>query len=88
MKKNNKIEKKAVAIKYLKENLYIPKISAIGNKEFAQQIIMKAKENGIKIVENEEFFEFEKLFRVGREIPAEIYEIVAEILAYILKTND
>ncbi|HNZ26602.1 MAG TPA: EscU/YscU/HrcU family type III secretion system export apparatus switch protein [Spirochaetota bacterium] len=83
-----KSRKKAAAITYLKENLDIPIISALGSDELADKIIEKAKENGIKIFENKEFFQYEKLFDIGNEIPPEIYKIVAEILVFIIKSND
>ncbi|MBP7554411.1 MAG: EscU/YscU/HrcU family type III secretion system export apparatus switch protein [Spirochaetes bacterium] len=85
MQKNRK---KAAAVTYLKENLDIPIISALGSDELADKIIEKAKENGIKIFENKEFFQYEKLFDIGNDIPPEIYKIVAEILVFIIKSND
>jgi type III secretion system FlhB-like substrate exporter len=80
-------EKKASAIKYFKENLDIPVIAAYGKGAFAEEIIKKAVENGIKVVENKDFFQFDNLFKSGEKIPEEIYKIVAEILAAILETN-
>lgn len=78
---------KATALKYSKENLDVPVIAAIGSGELAEKIIEKAKENGIKIVENSEFYDFENIFKLGEEIPPEVYGIVVEILKYILYTN-
>jgi len=80
-------EKKASAVKYFKENLDVPVISAYGKGKFAEDIIKKAIENGIKVVENRDFFQFDSLFKVGEKIPQEIYRIVAEILAAILDSN-
>jgi flagellar biosynthesis protein len=82
-----KKEKKAALIKYLKENLDTPVISALGNGKFADELIKKAIENGVKIVKNEDFFKFESLFKSGREIPHEVYKIVADIILAILETN-
>lgn len=78
---------KAAAIKYSNEKLDTPVISAIGNGEFAREIIRLAKENSINIMKNENFFDFENLFEVGKEIPFEVYKIVADILVEIMKTN-
>jgi flagellar biosynthesis protein len=83
----NKKNKKAAAIKYTKENLDTPVISAFGNDKFAEEIINQAKKNKIDIVENKEFFEFENLFSIGSEIPIEVYKIVANIIAQIINTN-
>ncbi|HOV13701.1 MAG TPA: EscU/YscU/HrcU family type III secretion system export apparatus switch protein [Spirochaetota bacterium] len=81
------MKKKAASISYLNENSEIPIISSIGEGEFAKKIIEKAKANGIKIVQDTNFFEFEKLFKPGKPIPEEVYNIVVEILITILKTN-
>jgi flagellar biosynthesis protein len=81
------MRKKAASIKYLKENIDIPIISALGYDKFAEQIIDEAKKNGIKIIENKDFFLFDKLFMPGEEIPEEVYKIVVDILVMILKTN-
>lgn len=80
-------KKKAIAIKYLKENLDVPIISALGEGEFAKKIIDIAIKNGIKVVENKELFKYENLFSVGSSIPEDIYNIVASILSYIIKSN-
>ena len=77
--------KKAAALTYLKKKLDIPVISAMGSGEFAEKIIAKAAENGVKIVENEDFFMFQDRFRVGQEIPQEIYTIVVTILTEVLR---
>jgi flagellar biosynthesis protein len=84
--KKNKL--KAALIKYSKEDLVTPVISGYGTGELAKQIIEQAKKNNIKIVENKAFFEFESLFKVGQEIPYEVYKIVARILSCILNTNN
>ncbi|MBN2544663.1 MAG: EscU/YscU/HrcU family type III secretion system export apparatus switch protein [Spirochaetes bacterium] len=80
-------KKKAASIKYLKEKLDVPVISAYGVDEFAEKIINEAVKNGIEIVKNEEFFKHEKLFDIDAEIPEEVYKIVADIIACIIKTN-
>ena len=80
-----KNRKKAAALTYLKKELDIPVISAMGENEFAEKIIAKAAENGVKIVENEDFFLFADKFRVGQEIPQEIYTIVVGILTEIIR---
>ena len=78
---------KAAAIKYKKENLDVPVISALGSGEFARKIIDDALKNGIEIMADENFFEFEQLFVPGKEIPPDVYQIVAKILSYIINTN-
>lgn len=82
-----KEKKKSIAIKYLKENLDVPVVVAKGEGEFARKIIEEAINNGIKVVENKEIFEYYDIFIVGKEIPEDVYSIVASILAYVIKTN-
>ncbi|MCK4798506.1 MAG: EscU/YscU/HrcU family type III secretion system export apparatus switch protein [Spirochaetes bacterium] len=84
---NIKKEIKAAAIKYSKEDLEIPVISALGSGEIAIKIIEEAKKNGIDIVKNSDFFKFEDLFKSGNEIPIDVYKIVVDILSYIINTN-
>jgi len=82
-----RIKKKAAAVKYLKEKLDVPVIAAYGTDEFAAKIIKEAMKNGIEIVCNEDFFKYEKLFSINAEIPGDVYKIVADIIACIIKTN-
>ena len=83
-----KKRRQAAALTYLKKELDIPVISAMGEGEFAEKIIAKAAENGIRIVENEDFFILKDKFRVGQEIPPEIYKIVVEILTQVLTMHN
>ena len=83
-----KKRRQAAALTYLKKELDIPVISAMGEGEFAERIIAKAAENGIRIVENEDFFILKDRFRVGQEIPPEIYTIVVEILTQVLTMHN
>ncbi len=82
-----KKNKKAAAIKYLKEKLKTPIIAALGTDNFAEKIIEEAKKNSIEIIENKDFFNFEDMFKIGKEIPFEVYEIVAKIISQIINTN-
>ena len=74
------MKKKAASITYLKKNYSIPIISSIGEGQFAKEIIEIAKQNGIKVVEDKNFFNYENLFKVGKPIPEGVYELVIEFL--------
>ncbi len=74
----------AVAIRYDAETETAPVLLAKGEDFLAQKIKEKAKESNVEIVENK------KLARmiygtvdVGQEIPPELYQAVAEVLAVI-----
>jgi flagellar biosynthesis protein FlhB len=75
----------AVAIKYNREEMIAPEVSARGQRAFADMIKEIAEENKIPIMRNIPLawalFELEE----GAEIPEELYSAVAEILAYIYR---
>ena len=74
--------KKAVALKY-NTDLPAPFVLAKGKNSAAEKLLSIAKANNIHIMHEDELAE--RLFWVetGDFIPEEIYEIVAEILAYV-----
>jgi flagellar biosynthetic protein FlhB len=76
----------AVAIKYSMESGGAPKVVAKGKNYLALRIRQKAIENQVPIVENPPLAQaLYKSVDVGKEIPADLYRAVAEILAYIYK---
>ena len=79
----------AVALKYDADVSQAPVVLAKGEDYLAQKIKEVAKENNIAIVENKPLARM--LFSnvdIGAEIPPELYQSVAEILAMIYKTNN
>lgn len=78
----------AVAIKYDAEKMGAPIVVAKGGDLLADRIRRIAIENGIPIIEKKPlaralFFDV----KVGQAIPAEFYEAVAEILAYVYRLS-
>ena len=74
----------AVAIKYDAEVSRAPVVLAKGEDFLAQKIKEAAKENNIEIVENKPLARM--LYanvEIGEEIPPELYQAVAEILAMV-----
>jgi flagellar biosynthetic protein FlhB len=74
----------AVAIKYDAEKARAPIVLAKGEDFLAQKIREAAKENGIEIVENKPLARM--LYanvEIGEEIPPELYQAVAEVLAMV-----
>ncbi len=78
------MKKKAVAIKYT-EGDHAPKIIAKGKNRLAEMIVKIALENDVEIQENRLLSEALIQFDVGEYIPEEMYEIVAQILAYVYR---
>ncbi|MCL2295301.1 MAG: EscU/YscU/HrcU family type III secretion system export apparatus switch protein [Spirochaetes bacterium] len=78
--------KKAVALQY-NESLIAPVITAKGSGSSAEKIVEIAAKNGIVIVKNEALSDSLCTFNAGDFITEEYYEIVAEILAFVLKVR-
>lgn len=78
----------AVALEYNPESMAAPVVLAKGRNLLAQKIKREARWHGIPIVENPPLAQ--ALYRaaeVGQTIPAKLYTAVAEILAFIFRTQ-
>ena len=77
-----KHRRKAAALKY-ENNLQAPVVTAAGAGFVADKIIEEAKLNNVPVVYNKELSELLTNVEVGDYIPAELYEAVAYVIAYI-----
>lgn len=76
----------AVALKYNTKTMKAPLLLAKGERKIAEQIRRIAEEHEISIVENEPLARsIYRTTRVNREVPRDLYQAVAEVLAYIYK---
>jgi flagellar biosynthetic protein FlhB len=78
----------AVALEYKPEAMAAPVVVAKGRNLLAQKIKREARWHGIPIVENPPLAQ--ALYRaaeLGQAIPAKLYTAVAEILAFIFRTQ-
>jgi len=82
-----KKRKKAAALSYNPEKGEVPRIIAKGAGFIAQKIIAKAKEHNIIIKEDPELAEAFSRLDLYQEIPEELYQIAAELLAEVYKIN-
>lgn len=73
----------AVAIVYDDLNDFAPKVAAKGRGLIAEQIIARAKENGIYVHESKELIAMLMQVDLDDHIPAELYQAIAEILAWL-----
>lgn len=80
--KDNK-QKRAIALRYDKEQDNAPRVTAKGKGYLAEQIIAVAKEAGIEIHEDEDLSKILDTLDIDTIIPVEAYTAVAEILSYI-----
>ncbi|WP_077367484.1 flagellar biosynthesis protein FlhB [Anaerosalibacter sp. Marseille-P3206] len=79
----------AVALKYDRENSSAPYLVAKGVDLIAENIKKVARENKIPIVENKPLARaINEVVEIGEVIPEELYEAVAEVLAYVYSLKD
>ena len=83
----NRIKKKAVALRYDTTQDVAPKVIAKGAGEIAAKIIALAKEYGIPIQEDADLVEILAKLDLNADIPPDTYLVVAEILAFIYRAN-
>ena len=80
--------RKAVALRYRSGQDEAPKVAAKGQGRLADKIMALAREHGIPIKEDPDLVEVLARLEVDQEIPAELYMVVAEILAFVYRSND
>ena len=74
----------AVAVKYDREVAAAPIVVAKGVDYLAKKIREKAMESNVEIIENKPLAKaLYNTVDIGREIPAELYKAVAEVLAFV-----
>jgi flagellar biosynthesis protein len=74
--------RKAAALKYEK-NFEAPVVTAAGMGQIAENIIERAQSNDVPIVYNKELSDLLCNVDIGEAIPTELYEAVAQVIAYI-----
>ncbi len=79
---------KAVAILYDEAKGSAPRIIASGQGLVAEKIIATAREAGIHIQEDANLVELLAKIPIGSEIPTELYQTVAEVLAFVYQVNE
>lgn len=78
----------AVALEYDLDKMEAPVVVAKGEDFVAQKIKEKAREADVKIIENKPLARsLNKMTEIGDQVPIELYQAVAEILAEIFKSR-
>ena len=80
--------KKAAALKYEREGDYAPIVTATGKGMVADEIIKKARENNIPILEDASLVEILAELNINEAIPEELYQAVAEVFAFIYRADE
>ena len=79
--------RKAAAIKY-EQGYDVPIVTAAGMGYIADKILEKAEESKVAIVKNEELANLLSNVDVGSEIPVEIYDAIAKVIAYVIDIDE
>jgi flagellar biosynthesis protein len=79
--------KKAVALRYSPESDHAPILTAKGKGRVAEEIIRRAREHGVPIQEDASLVEVLSKLDLDTEIPPELYQLVAEVLSFIYRTD-
>ena len=88
METKNRKSEKAVAILYDKEKADAPQVVASGRGIIAQKIIETAREAGVHIQQDPDLAEILSKVPLGEEIPPELYQTIAEVLAFVYQMNN
>ena len=80
-------KKKAVALKYKAGEQAAPVVAAKGAGEIAERIIKIAMEHGIPVREDPDLLEALSKLDINEEIPVELYQVIAEVLAWVYRIN-
>ena len=79
--------KRAVALKYEAAKDHAPRMTAKGNGLMAERIVELARKEGIPLQEDPNLVGALMQLDFQDEIPAELYQAVAEILAFAYRLN-
>lgn len=89
MKKNNsRRTKSAVSLRYDSLTSVAPKVTAKGKGQVAENIIALAHEHNIPVQQDPDLIEVLSQVDVDQEIPPAVYQVVAELLAFVYKMNN
>lgn len=83
----HKKAKKAVALTYKPGIHEAPVISAKGSGFVAETILKKADDSGVPIQRNDSLAEVLSAVDLNQAIPSELYQVVAEILAFVYRID-
>lgn len=87
MKEPHDQDQVAVALGFDRETMRAPEVLATGQGYIAKKILEIAKENRVSIKKDPVLVEALAQLDLGQQIPPELYQVVAEILVFIMETD-
>jgi FlhB-like protein len=92
--KGNKVKKskkerpaRAVALRYEHQKDDAPRVVAKGRGEIAKKIVQIARDHGVTIYEDDELVQVLSRLDLDQMIPPELYQAIAEVLAFVYRLN-
>ncbi|WCK52919.1 EscU/YscU/HrcU family type III secretion system export apparatus switch protein [Aneurinibacillus sp. Ricciae_BoGa-3] len=82
-----KKRKEAVAIRYNPEEAEAPYVVAKGKGIIAENILAQAQQNNVPVQEDPSLVQLLGQLELNQQIPGELYQVVAEILAFVYRTD-
>jgi len=85
--KQKQQRKSAVSLKYDAAAHKAPTVTSKGKGKMADKIIAVARANKIPIKEDPDLVQLLAQVDVGKEVPPSVYQVVAELLAFVYQLN-
>jgi flagellar biosynthesis protein len=85
VKKNPQQE--AVAIRYDRDRENAPRVVAKGKGYVAEQLLAIARRHAVPVYQNQTVTQLLMAVELDREIPPELYQAVANVLAYVYRMD-
>jgi flagellar biosynthesis protein len=82
---NNK--KEAIALSYSSQETKAPVVIAKGRGDTAEKIVKLASQHEIPVQEDASLVHILSKLEIGESIPEELYEVVAELFAFIYQLD-
>jgi flagellar biosynthesis protein len=80
-------QRRAVALKYDPATNGAPKVVAKGRGRTAEQILELARKNNVPVRQDATLVSVLSRLKIDQEIPPEVYQAVAAILAFLYRVN-
>ncbi|MEG3640143.1 EscU/YscU/HrcU family type III secretion system export apparatus switch protein [Magnetococcus sp. PR-3] len=84
---NQFMHKRAVALRYRQGKDSSPRVTATGRGRLAETILKRAKEHEVPLMEDPDLVHVLEKVPIGNEVPPQLYQAVAEVLAYVYRVN-
>lgn len=81
------VRRRAVALRYDEERDAAPTVVAKGRGLVADRIIELAEEHGVTLHEDRDLVEVLFALDLDAQIPVDLYQAVAEVLAFVYRVN-